>query len=150
MQDDIGPLPLIFLDIHGVMTNKSSEAAFGHGTFDPVSAELLRQLVKEIGARIVITSNARYGLTIEELRGYMREQAGKKLSHRTISAVAYRDDPRGELINEWRGLNGHTGPYVVLDNNPVAGHGALFILVDPDHGFKLAEKNEAAKLLGVK
>jgi hypothetical protein len=107
--------------------------------------------VKETGARIVITSSLRVNGLLW-LQSLMREQGGKKLERRTIGCIGAAGNaiPRGELVNDWRGLNGHTGPYVVLDNKPIIGHCAHFVLVDPEHGFKLAEKDQAAKLLGVK
>ncbi len=70
---------IIFLDIDGVLNSQLFYTSGRHSTrraefrndIDPESVKLLNELIKETGAKVVVTSTWRQGRSIEELQSIL-------------------------------------------------------------------------------
>lgn len=147
-------MKLIFLDVHGVLTNASSRFVYGSkDRLDPVSVRLVDTLARCCEASIVITSSIRIGLSDEQLMVLLKALGGKRLVKHVVGVTAgpaQGDDNylmRGMYVADYRKAHGNP-PYVVLDDKP-----RLFlpeqnvVAVDGDVGFKIQHYNDAVEYL---
>ena len=140
----------IFLDIDGVMNNKidwiskvnnKGEIFKGHRMFCDKAWQMLSDVCKETGARIILSSSWRLGLkdyvnnrySEYTLQGRLL-QYFDKYNIPLVGLTTDRYDKRGEQILEYitNNLNGLTDAWVVLDDE-------LFDMKDilsMDHVFK--------------
>lgn len=145
-------MKVIFLDIDGVLNSERSVAAYGdESTLDPVACCLLKHLLKKTGAYIVVVSNWRKGLTLDELRAKLLKAAGKKIARRTIGKVADANVSRGDLVDAWMHAEGFTSRYAILDDKAdySAAQMRCLVKVDPAVGLCVADCEAALILLGV-
>jgi hypothetical protein len=144
-------IKIVFLDIDGVLNSRSSIVAFGdHDEFDPVACGLLRVLLKNTGACIVIVSKRRCGKTVDQLRDMMTRLAGKKIGRRVIGKLADSTSiPRGELVSAWLNAEQFDGPGVIIDDKADYLPQQLPFFVQPDAqvGFRLADFDRACTIL---
>ena len=144
-------MKIIYLDIDKVLNSRSSIEAFGNDDeFDAVACCLLKKLINKTGSNIVIISNRRIGVPIEDIRYMFSKYAGKRISRSIIDKVSDADLPRGELITGWEESNDFRGPCVIIDDKN-EGYSATqqryLIQPNPDNGFHIVEYERAMLLL---
>lgn len=171
--------PLVFLDFDGVIAPgawSSSAAApcptgacpgspkatwYAHAPrectwFDPAAVARLDRLVREIGGAVVISSNWRISHKVEMLRqilrcrGYTGRVVGVTPDgeyNGLLFVGCYRN--RGAEIAAWREANGHTGPFVILDDTDDMGDLVEhLVLTEYNEGLTDAHVDEAFALFG--
>jgi hypothetical protein len=141
---------LIFLDVHGVLTNTSSEFAFGKEWLDPVSARLMKMLLKKTGASVVITSNIRCGRSFDETVCALREMGGKGIAKRVIGITEEDESKmRGELIDKFIQDNSLSEvPYMIMDDSQSSFKLSEDVFITSrESGFKIGEYWHALRFL---
>ena len=124
-------MKLIFLDIDGVLNhelfyksgsreerfklaNEEKDLPYGCSNIDPEKVSLLNTLIKETGAKVVVSSSWRTGRSVEDLQavldwnGFQGEVIGKtiRLGFKTPKDVDYNYSvPRGCEIKAWLEMN---------------------------------------------
>lgn len=143
--------PIIFLDLHGVLTNATSKFVYGDkDKLDPVSVRLLIKLAKECDAHIVITSTLAQDLDLNELTELLRAIGGKHLLDYVIGTVGNDSKfTRGGLVDEFViAYHPDCPDYVILDDKPQLFHkGQHIVPIDPEVGFKLPYYSDAVDYL---
>jgi hypothetical protein len=136
-------LPIIFLDIDGVLNNYGSITAFGSPhEFDPVSVSLMRRLCDEAGAKIVVASawRPREPGKLPEL---VRSLAQAGAAEITRFIIGYTDTLisgiRGAEVAKWRRDNKHVGPYVIFDDDSDFFPDQPLVQTSQGRGFGLCE-----------
>lgn len=144
----MAPLPVIFLDIHGVLSfYESPHKMAGHGllpeeTLDPGAISRLNKLVFEVGgAEIVVSSTWRtiYGAEgcerILHTAGVIAPIIGATPNFAMGGGCHYT--PRSEEIRFWLSQNDPDSqrPYLILDDEANAGVEGHFVLCSWVHGF---------------
>lgn len=142
---------LIFLDIHGVLTNASSKFVYGNrDKLDPVSVRLIDCLASEYDAQIVLTSTLVQGLNIDDLIDTVKTIGGKRLvPHMAGVLQEGARIQRGNCLAAF--LEGYSiaPPYVAIDDHPeLYLPGQRVIGVDGELGFRLSDYNKAIAILG--
>ena len=142
---------VVFLDFDGVLnTPADTEVYFRrYGTSlhpsllksDLVS--LLNRLTRETGAVIVVSSSWRLPHPFRRVMHAMR-RAG-------VSAPVIDRTPelseRGREVMAWVASQRVPVSYVILDDNPVRGHGRRFVQTDADRGLTAEDVARATALL---
>lgn len=119
-------MKIIFLDIDGVLNSvEHSVAAPGTNIrlyrVDPVKVGLLRFLVEQTGANIVISSTWRYGRNLQWFEGYF-EHFGWLAP--IIGMTPRLDKMRGDEVNAW-----------LEDDDQKVGEEINYIIFDDDSDF---------------
>lgn len=142
---------LIFLDVHGVLTNASSKFAYGdNDRLDPVSVRLVAKLAERFASGIVVTSSIYLNRTDDELQAVLHEMGGKRLLRFLYGTIYPEHTPiqRGQYVADYLRALVDT-PYVILDDKPhLYLPGQEVVGVDAEHGFKMSDYNKAAAILG--
>jgi HAD domain in Swiss Army Knife RNA repair proteins len=153
---------IIFLDFDGVLNSArynaghSFEANFSDPPLelewwadglDPAAVALVDSLARRTGAKVVISSAWRGGLSlgalrrILELRGFTGEVIGV--------TPQLSGSPRCEQIRTWLLAHGQqVANFVILDDDGEADVGGRFVQTDSDLGLTEADVERAAALLG--
>lgn len=171
--------PIIFLDFDGVLNSIDSRKAERSNSrtdkLDPLAIERLNRLVALTGAKVVVSSTWRLcgkvvgyfsGLggvhPVEEMarvlasNGFIGNVIGvtpylntsREFTHRDGST--WRCSPRGDEIQRWRQDNGHTGPFVALDDDSdMPGCWDQLVQTSHDHGLLDEHVERAAALLSI-
>ena len=115
---------IIFLDIDGVLNNEDTEDRCGYYIgIEDAKVELLKQIVDETGAKIVLSSTWRLGIDnrghrLEGHIPYLQEKLGKyglEVFDKTKQLSKY-GDLRGKEIHEWLSRHPDVDGWVVLDD----------------------------------
>ncbi len=145
----------IFLDIDGVLNNVHTESVTPQG-YTGVSRKLVRRLaavVKETGARVVLTSDWKYGwkrdpALCEEDASYLNDrlsQHGVYIYDRTYDEKIFDEfyTDRGNGIYHFIEKNADCESYVVLDDHVFADYDEKMrkhlVLTDPEKGLTDAD-----------
>lgn len=154
-------MKVIFLDIDGVLNSTRSIAGIGpsnphhvtelgHGNWDPVAVGLLRRLVEETGAKIVISSTWRLGkepgffVKAFEAHGW---QDAPVIGCTTWGR--HESGRRGYEIANW--LEGHdVDAYVIFDDDADMLDGQMKRLVQTsfNYGLCFEHYSKACEILG--
>jgi len=158
---------VIFLDIDGVLNRHEWDAAVMCGQIHRDKVQLLNDVLRATGAKIVLSSAWRYilyrgemdlmglewlfrshGMLADRLIGVTRKDTMVRPT--TFSPETWpQHNERGQQIADWRTESGHAGPYVVVDDLDLgisdAGH--PFVLVEGDVGLTAADAAEMIQLL---
>lgn len=159
---------IIFLDIDGVLNTPAAWIGYGERRyFDPTAVALLRRLIEETGAKVVVSSVWRKGsdyLRMSDLLAiggvgsgvlfYQTPAEGQK--HWEVSQQAWRtdpghDNPRGDKIKEWIETYGSdVTHYVIIDDDRdmLPEQMEHFVHVDGHAGFSFRDFERARKVLG--
>ena len=144
----------IFLDIDGVLNTGRNDCLDpernGH-PFDSEAVSNLGRIVRQTGARLVISSSWRH-MGLGKLRE-MWQRCGLPGGISDVTPGAWGEDEtfptRGDEIKAW--LEARTGPvsYVVLDDNDehVAGQEGRWIIVNPHYGISGEDADTAISIL---
>lgn len=161
---------VIFLDIDGVLNSQRSALAFtGFGfpdpekdpKLDPVAVNILRKLVRETEAKIVVSSSWRLGSTVDELRAIfvnwykvwedaadiiidMTPDLWKKTPYTKGKQVL-----RGQEVDAWLEAHPEVDAYVIFDDNSdfLPHQSSRFIQTDPNVGLTFDDYQRALAIL---
>jgi len=144
-------MKVIFLDIDGVLNSRSSAKALGGyphklsqmSKFDKVALGLIRKLVKQTGAKVVISSTWRSTFTTEEFsKAFKVPVIGKTVN----SAHGHR----GEEIAEYLSANPEVTDYVIIDDDidMLEEQFKNFVRTNYLVGFTLFNYVKACRILG--
>ena len=141
------------LDIDGVMNTTSSCLRHRSGeVFTSDAVRSLHWLLAQTPARIVITSTRRRA----GLVAMKRLLAGNGLSVAAARIVGLTpilldrdsDELREDEIASWLDQNPHNGPLAILDDKPLSGPFARYlVLTDSNQGLTIAHALRAARLI---
>lgn len=153
-------MKVIFLDIDGVLNHEQHykwlmetdeptelQRVYPYSEFNPKSCELLNKIIKETGARIVVSSSWR-------LDGINRLNIiFKHLGLPNIYDITpCLNTARGIEIGAWLAAHPEVDKYVILDDDEDmnAEQMPFFIKTNPyDDGLNNKVKNKAIELLGI-
>lgn len=108
---------IIFLDIDGVLNcGTTKERHRGFIGIEPAKADLIKKIVKETGAKIVLSSTWRLG---EENLKHVKEMVGEILDVTPYAPNNISDLRRGTEIDMWyQEHKDEVEDYVILDDDP--------------------------------
>ena len=114
-------MKIIFLDIDGVLNSeryyKSVDRSIKNwNRFDPEVVDLIKNLVEEFSAKIVISSTWRFG-AIEQLRDELKKSGLIKYLHKDWRTPEIYPPYRGEEIKSWLDAHAADTEYVIIDDN---------------------------------
>ena len=116
-------MKIIFLDIDGVLNSvqyykKVDRKEEDWNRFNPNAVEIIKRLVEEFNAKIVISSTWRYGL-VKELKNEMVKSGLIKYLHKDWKTpVIYPGHQnRGNEIRAWLENHPDTDKYVIIDDD---------------------------------
>jgi len=114
-------LKIIFLDIDGVLNSKSyyktvERTKKDWNRFNPLAVEMIRRLIEEFDASIVISSTWRYGL-VKELKNELIKSGLVKYLHKDWKTPQTYPSHRGEEINLWLDNHPEVIDYVIIDDD---------------------------------
>jgi hypothetical protein len=136
-------MKVIFLDFDGVIVTAHTRYHSG----DMYCVHLLNRLIKETGAKIVVSSMWRTGRTVEELRTLLTEWGveGEVIDKTPVDHGVIR----GVEIDRWLAKHPEVTSYVILDDDSDMG-GLIHKLVKthPTHGLDYADVGKAVHMLG--
>lgn len=136
-------MKVIFLDVDGVLNTPKLIKRFGYDHVDPVLTALLARIVRETGARIVLSSTWRIDEKDRKLVEAALAQHGLELFGSTpVHKKEYPDWVRRcEEISAW--LQGNqVSKFAILDDLDDAGIEGSFFQTDEDLGLtvEIAER----------
>ena len=116
--------------------------------FDPETVKLIKALIEEFKAKIVITSSWRFGakdLLFKELK---KSQLLKHLYKNWETQMIYLGT-RGEEINQWMAKHPEVNGYVILDDRDdiLPDQLTRFIKTNIETGFKQEHYDKASNIL---
>ncbi len=143
---------ILFLDFDGVLVTADYQKANGGNKLDPAKVELVRTLLFDMDARVVVTSNWRGSLT--QMRNVLAQAGLRNARHWVIGVtprLARRETCRGDEIQAWLTQAGvATDDCVILDDDDDMG-GLRRRLVRCDYRVGLTQEDVVraeARLLG--
>ena len=142
---------IVFLDVDGVLNCASTTQRFnGFIGIDPLKVELLNQIVREGGARIVVSSTWRNMYELPELIEIFRD-SGLDRSIEVIGKTGRSfSGHRGQEITMWIYDNGIPRRWLVLDDDSDAGEGWCephFVHTSWEHGLTTTDVILAGNIL---
>jgi hypothetical protein len=112
--ETVNNIKVIFLDIDGVLNNQASLAEGIH--LLPEKCLLVKRIVEETDAKIVISSTWRIGEDIKHLRNILW-RSGIPRSAIIDKTPIIDDGIRGSEIEEWLKNNNHVIGYIIIDDD---------------------------------
>ncbi len=146
-------MKIIFLDIDGVMNSKRYFRSIdmkknNWDRFDPISVNLIKQLVEEFEAKIVISSSWRFGAK-DLLFNELTKSGLLKYLHKDWKTPYMYGYKRGDEIMNW--LENHKGikKYIIIDDeaNILEDQTSIFVNTNMDLGFNEECFKKAQKIL---
>ncbi len=152
-------MKIIFLDIDGVLNSdawftKLSENKMIYFSvvrdLDKDAVKILNRIIKESGAKIVISSSWRLMFTLDEIKTVLKDN-GFEFVNEIIDITPKRHtfpSRRGNEIQEWITVNQFKGPFVIIDDDGDMEH-LMDRLVQTSwsHGLKEEHIPKCLKLL---
>ena len=156
-------LPIVFLDLDGVINSHSSsglihdshsssglihDSELGH-TYDPELCAILSSLFSEVEVAVVVSSTWRFGRTIQELNEVLHTIG---ICCTVISKTPFNgnfNELRGNEIKWWLESNGNPENYVIIDDDEDMLECQLnrFVNVNNVYGFTKSDLSEAIKII---
>lgn len=114
-------MDIIFLDVDGVLNSETyyqtvDRSEKDWARFDPKVIELIKKLVGEFSAKIVITSTWRFG-AVELLKNELRKSGLIKYLHNDWKTPQLYPPHRGKEIQSWLTEHPEIVEYVILDDD---------------------------------
>ena len=146
-------MKVLFLDIDGVLNSRRSCIAFGgyphevtghpRQMFDEVAVALIRGIVKQAGAKVVLSSSWR----IVDDHGHI----GQGLDMPIIDATPVLAGKRGEEIAAWLAAHPEVETYAIVDDDSDMLDGQLphFIHTNHSDGFLWQHAQQMAEIFGI-
>ena len=149
--------PIIFLDIDGVLNNRqytmlklSQGQPKGRMPFDPESLTVLKEILEETGAEVVLSSTWRY-MGLEKVQNRLAE-AGFDIVFKSETPFISKA-PRGWEIREWLVKNIENGwdfkNYLIIDDDGdmMLGQADNFVNTNFDTGLRQEHKARCIEIL---
>ncbi len=155
-------MKVIFLDIDGVLNTEVFTRAtyaiakrvnksiydiimdeYGH-YFDPMAVDMLGHIIKETGAKIVVSSTWRAsGLNVMQTMWEIRDLPGE-----VIDITCFMNTERGEEIAEWLRAN-QVDSYVIIDDDSdmLPEQFTNFVQTNPAYGITYPDSLKAIQIL---
>ena len=144
-------MKVIFLDIDGVLNSAQYYKTVDRtkkdwNRFNPLAVEMIRRLIEEYDASIVISSTWRYGF-VKELKNELIKFGLIKYLHKDWKTPVIYPSHRGDEINLWLDNHPEAVDYVIIDDdeNILEEHNSRFIKTDikegmtEDHYYKVRQ-----------
>ena len=152
--------PLIFLDINGVLNSETTDLGPDVAPLDPVNIAPFNRIIEATSAKVVITSDWRFSLSLESIASLF-EEASIRGEIIDMFPVLFGDDPtidievdRGEEIESWLEKSGRTDngksdwQFVILDEtSDVVLHSDRHVKTRPDLGLTEADADRVIAML---
>jgi hypothetical protein len=160
--------PLIFLDVDGVLNAHEFDPEVLCGQIHPDKVCRLNRVLRETGARVVLSSAWRYiafrdeatilglewlfrshGMLAGRLAGLTWPDTMKRWTYNGYPASWPLPNERGAQITRWLAENPYHRPYVVLDDLDlgISDEGHPFVHVDGMFGLSDDDAGRAAEIL---
>lgn len=156
--------PLIFLDINGVLNSETTDFGPDVAPLDPVNIAPFNRIIEATSAKVVITSDWRFSLSLESIASLFEEASirGEIIDmFPVLFPVLFGDDPpidievdRGEEIESWLEESGRTDngksdwQFVILDEtSDVVLHSDRHVKTRPDLGLTEADADRVIAML---
>ncbi len=142
------PCKIVFLDFDGVLNSDQSVSHLGtRYRFWPPSIKALNHLLRQTGARIVVTSTWREHWTLRENAGALQRDG--VLPGCVVGKTPASAGERGLEIDSWlRSVPYTVASFVILDDkDDMAMHRDRLVQVDPRTGLGLPQAQRAIELL---
>ena len=153
-------MKVIFLDIDGVLQSPRYCVAIGQTGFlqalEPAALHMLRHLVVEAGAKVVISSSWRHGSSKREFNQLFRVLGFKEISNAIHEHWRTADLPhpakRGDEIKAWLREHSMVTDYLILDDDDgmLIEQAPYFVRTCPFNGILLDHFEQACRVLGIK
>ena len=145
-------MKIIFLDIDGVMNSQTYYRSIkvkskDWDRFDPIAVKLLKMLLEEFEAKIVITSSWRFG-AIDILINELSKTGLKKYLYKDWKTPQLYGYKRGDEIQKWLEKHLEVNNYIIIDDeeNILDNQLRYFIKTNMTFGFN-DECYERAKII---
>lgn len=151
--------PIIFLDFDGVVETiyweQDIDGSWSYNIHKHRKSELnnkqaigwLNELYSKVKYDIVVSSNWRIGMTIEDLQNLITN-SGFNPEIRVIGTTPILYQQRGKEIQQWIDDNNFTGKFIIIDDDSDMCHLLpLLIRTDCQLGFTIYDYQKALKLL---
>lgn len=155
-------MKIIFLDIDGVIQSPRYCVAIGEtgllSAFEPAAMSMVRNLLRDSKAKIVISSSWRAGKNDETqmlLKQLFRSCGFKLIAnsfHTDWRTISIQGQPRGAEIKEWLDRHPETESYLIFDDDAdmLPEQSGSFVQTDCYNGILLQHYDQARKILGLK
>ena len=143
---------IIFLDIDGVMNSdnyyKSVITKKPFSRFDPTSVKIIKNLINEFDAKIVISSLWRFAMK-KELAKELKSNALVKHLHNDWSTPVLQPSHRGKEIKLWLDMHPEITNFLIIDddNDILEEHRSKFIKTDILDGLQAEHYYKARTIL---
>jgi hypothetical protein len=140
-------MKVIFLDIDGVLNNSTLLYHYGSEFIDGDMTELLFEIVRSTGARVVLSSSWRLYKSSKKLVEDALGVYGIEILDVTPHMPRMR---RCREISRWLKSNAGVEEYAILDDDPDAGPGMEdnFFMTDSEKGLDMKIAKAVIKHLG--
>ena len=148
--------PIVFLDIDGVLVTHGSIAKRAHGVsgVDPDCVSALNRILRETGAKIVISSTWRMIHSADRMADLLMLWGVEgEIVGATPDLTVYERPPiyaptmRGNEIQQWLNLNQH-GAFVILDDDDDMVHLSPYLVKTTfERGLTLEDAETAIAVL---
>ena len=114
-------MKIIFLDIDGVLNSDVYYKSVDHtakdwARFDPTAVDLIKKLVNEFFAHIVISSTWRFG-AVQLLNSELKKSGLIKYLHKDWKTPQGYPPSKGNEIKAWLNQHNDISEYVILDDD---------------------------------
>lgn len=156
-------MKVIFLDIDGVLNHEQHykwlmetdeptelQRVYPYSEFNPKSCQLLNDIIKETGAKIVVSSSWRLD-GVARLNGLFKHVGLPNIYGITPVFIPH-NKVRGDEIKKWLSEHPEVDKYIILDDDTdmLPEQMPFFIKTNPyDDGLNNKVKNKAIELLGI-
>jgi hypothetical protein len=142
------PGKIVFLDFDGVLNSERSVQL--HGTrcrFAKENVTALNEVLQQTGARLVITSNWREGVMLDEMVGFLERDG--VLPRHVVGKTKCLKKERGLEIDAWlQSVPYAVSSFVILDDrDDMAMHRERLVKVNPQVGLSMTQARLAIELL---
>jgi len=146
-------LKIIFLDIDGVLNSKDyykkvNMRINNWDRFDPETVKLIKALLEEFNAKIVITSSWRFGAKDLLMKELKKTRLLEYLYKNWETPMIY-GGTRGQEIKQWLDKHPEVNSYVIMDDRDdiLAEQLSFFIKTDINTGFRQENYAKARSIL---
>lgn len=142
-------MKLIFLDVDGVLNSIESMIVFADSGRElcPIRCGLVGRLIRETGAKVVVSSAWRTGKVEKTKEVLEKAGAGCIVPHIIGETGQGYDGHRGTQISEWIKANGEPEAWVILDDDSDMLPGQPFVHTSMACGFGLDDYLDALAIL---
>lgn len=126
-------MKIIFLDVDGVLNSMKTLRMFGWDFIDPILVALVSRIVRETGAKIVLSSTWRLSPESKQ----MVERALGEHNLEILDITPMLEGPRKTEIQAWLDMN-QVVKFAILDDDLDAEIEGSFFRTDDDFGLTVA------------